>query len=144
MISINPYIVFQGKCKEAFAFYQTVFGGEIPHISLFKDMPPDPARPVPEAEKDLVLHMSLVINPHAILMGSDTSDSFGGAIKIGDNVSLSINSNSKEEVDTLWGKLMEGGKVVMPLQKTFWGDYFSMGVDKYNINWMISFAMEKK
>ncbi|MFN0276634.1 MAG: VOC family protein, partial [Chitinophagales bacterium] len=59
--------------------------------------------------------------------------------KQGNNFSISLNTTSKEEADTLFNKLATGGQATMPMNKTFWGDYFGMCTDKFGINWMISF-----
>jgi len=72
-------------------------------------------------------------------MGSDTGGNWAPNLVVGNNFSLSIGAESKEEADTLFGKLSDGGKVTMPMAPTFWGDYFGMCTDKFDINWMISY-----
>lgn len=74
-------------------------------------------------------------------MGSDTAG-HGGPLTIGTNISLSINTDTKEKADTFFNQLSEKGKVSMPMENTFWGDYFGMLTDRFGINWMISFAEE--
>lgn len=145
MITVNPYLIFNGTCEEAFLFYKSVFGGEFPYIGKFKDMPPsdDPNSPPPSAEEaDRIMHVSLPIgNGGSVLMGSD-STSQSGDVKMGDNVSLSINTESHAEADRLFNGLSSGGTVKMPMEKTFWGAYFGMLVDKFGIHWMINFDEE--
>lgn len=140
MASINPYLIFNGNCEEAFLFYKSVFGGEFPYIGKFSDMPPsdDPNCPPPSAdEANRIMHVSLPIG-NTILMGSD-STSQSGDVAIGANVSISINTESREEADKLFNGLSAGGNVIMPIQDTFWGAYFGMFVDKFSIHWMINF-----
>ena len=81
MVSINPYLTFPGTCEEAFLFYKSVFGGEFPYMGKFKDMPPMDGKPVPENEKEKIMHVSLPIGG-SILMGSDSSEAFGHATVI--------------------------------------------------------------
>jgi len=140
MAAINPYLIFNGNCEEAFLFYKSVFGGEFPYIGKFSDMPPsdDPNCPPPSAdEANRIMHVSLPIG-NTVLMGSD-STSQSGDVAIGANVSISINTDSRAEADKLFNGLSSGGNVIMPMQTTFWGAYFGMFVDKFSIHWMINF-----
>jgi PhnB protein len=84
------------------------------------------------------MHVSLPISKETILMGSD-STSFSGNVTFGNNFSVSINAGSREEADRLFSGLSNGGKVIMPMETTFWGAYFGMFVDQFGINWMINF-----
>ena len=139
MASVNVYLTFNGNTEEAFNFYKSVFGGEFTYIGKFKDMPADENCPPPTPEEEnRVMHVSLPISAETVLMGSD-STSFSGDVTFGNNFAVSINANSKEEADRLFNGLSVGGKVIMPMDKTFWGAYFGMFVDKFNINWMVNF-----
>lgn len=140
MASINPYLIFNGNCEEAFLFYKSVFGGEFPYIGKFSDMPPsdDPnCQPPSGDEANRIMHVSLPIG-NTILMGSD-STSQSGDVAIGANVSMSLNTETRAEADKLFNGLSAGGNVIMPMQDTFWGAYFGMFVDKFSIHWMINF-----
>lgn len=136
MPQVNPYLTFPGKCEEAFNFYKSVFGGEFQYIGRFKDMPDSDK--MPEAAKELIMHVSLPISKETILMGSDSSEAFGQVTTIGNNISISINAESQDEATRLFNGLSAGGKVTMPLELTFWGAYFGMFIDKFGINWMVN------
>lgn len=140
MAQVNPYLTFNGTCEAAFNFYKSVFGGDFPYIGRFKDMPGD----VPEAAKELIMHVSLPISKETILMGSDSSEAFGQTTTIGNNFSVSINAESEDEARKLFEGLSAGGKVTMPLDKTFWGAFFGMFTDKFGINWMVNYDYEQK
>ena len=143
MATINPYLIFNGNCEEAFLFYQSVFGGEFPYIGKFKDMPPaEGCEEVNPEEADRIMHVSLPIGGGSILMGSD-STSQSGDVVVGANVSISINTESRAEADRLFNGLSAGGKVIMAMENTFWGAYFGMFVDQFGINWMVNIAGEK-
>ena len=139
MTTINTYLNFNGNCEEAFNFYKSVFGGEFAHIGKFKDMPEDPRYPVSEADKEKVMHISFPISKESVLMGSDTGGEWAASYKQGNNFSISINTDSKEEADRLFEGLSKNGKVIMPMNKTFWESYFGMFTDKFGVNWMVSF-----
>ncbi|MFA6277811.1 MAG: VOC family protein [Pedobacter sp.] len=140
MAALNPYLVFDGNCEAAFNFYKSVFGGEFPHIGRFKDMPPVEGSPeMSAADGEKIMHVSLPISKESILMGSDSSEAFGQTTVVGTNFSISINTDSEEEADKLFNGLSAGGKVTMPMEKTFWGAYFGMFTDKFGINWMVNY-----
>ncbi|MFM2369697.1 MAG: hypothetical protein RL619_2007 [Bacteroidota bacterium] len=144
MASINPYLIFNGNCEEAFLFYQSVFGGEFPYIGKFKDMPPTEGHPaLSEEDGEKIMHVTLPISDGFVLMGSD-SNSASGEVAFGQNVSLSINAKSKEEADKLFNGLSAGGTVTLPMNQTFWGAYFGMFSDKFGVNWMVNFDENEK
>lgn len=138
-VSINPYLTFPGNCEEAFNFYKDVFGGKFGYLGRFNEMPPMDGKPVPESEKNKIMHVSLPIGNGSLLFGSDSSDAFGHATVVGNNFSISVNATSEGEADKLFNGLSNGGHQTMPMSKTFWGSYFGMLVDKFGIQWMISF-----
>lgn len=140
MASINPYLIFNGNCEEAFLFYKSVFGGEFPYMGKFGEMPPSDdsnSQPLPPEDANRIMHVSLPIG-NTILMGSD-SNSQSGDVAMGANVSISINTESREEADRLFNGLSAGGNPFMPMSDTFWGAYFGMFVDKFGIHWMVNF-----
>ena len=138
MAQVNPYLIFNGDCEAAFLLYKSVFGGEFPYMGKFGDMPPAEGQPeLLEEEKNRVMHVTLPIG-NTILMGSDTN-SQSGDVKMGENVSISINVDSRAEADSIFTGLTDGGVVKMQMTDTFWGAYFGMLVDKFGIHWMINF-----
>lgn len=138
-IGINPYLTFAGNCEEAFNFYQSVFGGKFGYIGRFKEMPPMDGKPVPASEGEKIMHISLPIGNNSVLMGSDSSEAFGHATVIGNNFSISVSATSQNEADRIFNGLCDGGKVTMPMSNTFWGSYFGMCIDKFGIQWMMSY-----
>ena len=143
MITISPYLYFEGNCEEAFNFYKSVFGGEFSTFQRFNEMPPDPNMPIPDYMMDKVMHVSLPISKETVLMGSDSSDAFGKINVEGNNFGISIYTDSEAEVERIFNTLAEGGNITMPLDKTFWGAYFGMLIDKFNITWMVNCNVDK-
>ena len=140
MAQINPYLTFNGNCEDAFNFYKSVFGKEFTYLGRFNEMPSDDENTqLSEDDGNKIMHVSLPISDETILFGSDTSDAFGQITTIGNNISISINASSVNEADKLFNGLSEGGIVKMPMEKTFWGAYFGMFTDQFDINWMINF-----
>ena len=143
MITINPYLTFNGTCEAAFLFYKTVFGGEFPYVGRFKDMPSNPNFPISEHDKEKIMHISLPISKETVLMGSDSSEAFGKATTSGNNFSISINTDSVDEVTRIYKELSAGGIIKMPLEKTFWGAYFGLFTDKFGIHWMVNCELDE-
>lgn len=144
MATINTYLTFNGNCEEAFLFYKSIFGGEFAHMGKFKDMSENTKFPISEEDKEKVMHVSLPISKETVLMGSDTGGEWASKFIQGNNFSISINADSKEEADRLFNNLSKGGKVIMPMNKTFWDSYFGNFVDKLGIPWMVSFYDENR
>lgn len=141
MATANVYLNFNGNCEEAFNFYKSVFGGEFHYISRFKDMPEQNGQPaMPKEMENQIMHVSLPIG-ETIIMGSDCGAEWAPSFNAGNNFSISLNAESKEEVDTLFKGLSENGTITMPLADTFWGDYFGMCIDQFGVNWMISYKI---
>lgn len=138
MKSLNTYLTFSDNCEAAFNFYKSIFGGEFTFFGRFNEMPPQEGVELSEEELNRIMHVSLQVGK-TTLMGSDTGGNWSPNLVVGNNFSLSIGAESKGEADNLFAKLSDGGKVNMPMAKTFWGDYFGMCTDKFDINWMISF-----
>lgn len=143
MKALNPYLTFDGNCEEAFNFYKSIFGVEFDFLGRFSEMPPQQGVALSDEELNKIMHVSLRVGK-TTLMGSDSGGDWAPDTVVGNNFSLSIAAESRQEADDLFGRLSDDGKVTMPMDQTFWGDYFGMCVDKFGINWMISFNENQK
>ena len=143
MTTINPYLTFKGKCEEAFNFYKSVFGGEFLIVARFKDMPENPSYPMSESEKESIMHISLPISKETVLFGSDTPLAFEKQMVQGNHISISIDTDSIDEATRIFKGLSAGGKITMPLDKTFWDAYYGMFTDKYGIDWSVNYDLSK-
>ncbi len=140
MATVNPYITFLGNCEEAFNYYKTVFGGEFSIINRFSEMPPQEGMELPKEALNKIMHITLPIGNETLLMGSDTGGEWAAKTVVGNNITISITADTKEQADHFFSSLSEGGRVNMPMDLTFWGSYFGMCTDKFDVNWMISFG----
>jgi PhnB protein len=142
MARVSTYLNFPRTTEEAFNFYRSIFGGEF--MGGIYRMGAVPAQegmpPAKEEDKDLVMHVALPILGGHILMGTDVSVD---NIKYGNNISINLEPDTRAETERLFKALSEGGKVNMPLQEMFWGDYFGACVDKYGISWMFNCASKE-
>lgn len=135
MAAVNPYLHFGDNCEEAFTFYHSVFGGEAPNFSRFKETPQ--AEHMSDSEGELIMHVDLPIG-ETVLMGSDRPAAMGSNV-VGNNFSVSVLPDSEEEATSIFEGLSAGGEVIMPLQKTFWGATFGMLTDKFGVQWMVNY-----
>lgn len=145
MASVSTYLNFLRNTEEAFNFYKSVFGGEfVGGIMRFNDGPPwDDTTPLPEADKNLVMHVALPILGGHLLMGTDAPESMGFKVNFGNNVYINLQPDTRDETKQLFNALSEGGTIEMELQDMFWGDYFGSCKDKYGVQWMFN-CSEKK
>jgi PhnB protein len=143
MTKLNPYLSFKGTCEDAFNFYKSVFGNEFLFVGRFKDMPENTDYPISESDKEKIMHISLPISNETVLFGCDVSHAFEDSTIIGNNITLSIETDSMEEATRIFNGLSDGGIVTMPLDKTFWDAYYGMFTDKFGINWMVNYDLSK-
>ena len=107
----------------------------------FKDIP-DYGK-MPEVDKNKLMHIALPLGNGIDLMASDTLESMGQKHIAGNNFSIALHTESKEEADRLFNALSEGGNVELPINDVPWGAYFGMLNDKFGIKWMVSYAAKK-
>ena len=122
-------------------FYKKIFGGEFLIFSQYKDLPGGEKMPAEDQQK--CVHISLSIGKGHTIMATDIITTMGHELHQGNNYHICIMAESEEEIDRLFGKLSDGGKIEMPLNKTFWGAYFGMCRDKFNVQWMLNYIYPK-
>ncbi|HSY73883.1 MAG TPA: VOC family protein [Dongiaceae bacterium] len=129
--SIQPYLIFNGRCEEAIEFYRKALGAEVAMLLRFKDAP-DPSMCTPGSENK-VMHASLRAG-ETIILASDgrcTGEmSFAG-------FSLSLTLKNVTDADRFFAALSDGGQVQMPLDKTFFSPRFGMVTDRFGVSWMV-------
>lgn len=130
-MSFEPYIHFQGTCRQALTAYQAIFGGEVEFMDYDQMPDADPAM----KGSGRVMHGSLRTAGRS-LMGSDFPPGMQGGPQ--EAVSISHEASSLAEAQRIYDALSEGGAPTMPFQKTFWADGFGMVKDRFGTHWMIS------
>lgn len=130
-MQVNPYLFFDGKCEEALEFYKSKAGAKVTALMRFKEAP-DQTNMNPDS-RDKVMHAEFTVGETKIL----ASDGYcHGAPKF-EGFSLTIQCANDAEAAKLYGALGDGGKVVMPLDKTFFASSFGMITDKFGVGWMV-------
>ena len=138
-MSIEVYMYFNGNCREAVEFYADVFGTQMQAIMTYGDAPGDPEFLLSNEDKKRVLHTLLEINGSKVMF----SDCPPGMPYItGNNVSITLNYNAKDEMKKVFERLREGGEVHMELGETFFSKQYGFLSDKYGFMWQFMY-MEK-
>ena len=140
MASFHPYLNFAGNAEEVFNFYKSVFGGEFATVARFGEMPG--CDQITETDKNKIAHIALPLNDDTVLMASDSLESLGQKLNVGNNFYICINPDSREDADRLFNALSPDGKVEMPMTDMPWGAYWGSFADKYGVQWMINHQNE--
>jgi len=141
MTQLAVYLNFSRNAEEAFLFYKSVFGGEFARggIARFGDIPASAgAPPVPDAVKNLVMHVELEIPGGQKIMGSDAPESMGFKVVQGNNTYIMVEPDTRAETRRVFEGLSAGGTVTQPLEDMFWGSYYGSCTDKFGVQWMFN------
>ena len=135
MRNVDFYLHFNGTSEKAMSFYKKVFGGEFIAVQRYKDVPGSEKMPIENREK--IIHMSLKIADGTTIMASDivTDEE---RILFGNNYHICLQAANEKEADRLFAHFSEGGRIEMPMNRTFWGAYFGMCIDQFGVQWMIN------
>jgi len=136
MSKINPHIHFNGNTEDAFAFYQSVIGGELKNIMRFKDLQTE-GFTFPADELQKIMHISLILDGVVMLTGSDVPSMLGTVNESENRSKITLNADSKDEADAIFEGLSAGGEVEFPIGDSPWGSYFGAFRDKYGVEWMV-------
>jgi PhnB protein len=141
MANVSTYLNFERDTEAAFNFYKSVFGGEFGGQGIMRmgDVPAqDGMPPLPDSDKNLVMHIELAITAGHKLMGTDAPESMGFKLNKGSNVHINLGLDTRKETKKIFDALAKGGVTTMELQDMFWGDYFGSCTDKFGVNWMVN------
>jgi len=130
----QPYLFFDGRCEEALDFYQRALGAKPGMVMRWKDAPqPQQQGMVPPGAENKIMHANFQIGDTTI-MASDGRCEGKPSIQ---GFALSLNAATEAEADRLFNALADGGKVQMPMAKTFFSPRFGMVADKFGVGWMV-------
>lgn len=111
-IQLSPYVNFQGRAREAMAFYHKVLGGKLdPHHSRL------------EADGGLII-------------ATDGHPDYPA--KVGDNMAIALGGTDRDRLTKMFNDLAEGGKIQMPLAEQPGGTQVGWLRDKFGIGWTIN------
>ena len=131
-MKLNPYLHFNGNCREAMEFYAKVLGGKVLAMMTFADMPSD--QPASQETRDLIVHARLAIGDELLMASDAPADRFEKP----QGFSVTLTIKEPTEAERVYNALAEGGTVMMPVGETFWARKFAMLKDRFGTPWMIN------
>jgi predicted 3-demethylubiquinone-9 3-methyltransferase (glyoxalase superfamily) len=129
MQKINPFLWFDDNAEEAVSFYISTFGdSRIKNTTKYNEESAKASR----RPKDSVMTIAFDLygQPFVAING-------GPVFKINPSVSFFVNCKTEKEVEDLWNKLSNGGKVLMPLDKYPFSEKYGWLEDKFGVSWQI-------
>ena len=140
MSRVNTYLNFPGNTEEAFNFYKSVFGTEFVSLTRMKDMPrPEGAPTLSESDANKIMNVQLPITNGHVLMATDALESLGHKVDVGNNMTISLDLDSKEEAERIYSKLMVNSPENSgPLANMPWGALWGSCQDQFGVRWMVS------
>jgi PhnB protein len=133
-MQVQPYLDFNGRCDEALEFYKKAIDAKVGMTMRFKDSP-DKSMISPGSEEK-IMHTQFTVGDTTVM----ASDGRNGGQPNFNGIALCIIAENEATADKLFNRLAEGGKVNMPLTKTFFAPRFGMVADKFGVGWMIIVA----
>lgn len=129
-MSFDVFLNFDGDCRKAIDFYANVFKSEPISLMTYGDAPGTDA-----ADKDRIIFASLPVFGHNVMFSDCPS---GSEYVKGTNIALTLGCDDKVEIDGIFTALSNGGEVAMPLDKTYFSEYYGMVTDKFSVTWQLS------
>ena len=133
---VQSYLMFNGRCEEAIEFYRKALGAQVTMMMRFKENPDSMAEGCaggPAPDPNSIMHASFKVGDTELM----ASDGMGGGKPEFKGISLSLTAPSDAEAKRLFNALADGGKVEMPMDKTFFASSFGMVADRFGVSWMV-------
>ena len=130
---VQSYVFFDGKCEEALEFYKTAVGAKVNFQMRYKESPEAAPPGCGPTDTNKIMHAQFQVG-ETVIMASDGRAT--GQPKF-EGFALSLSVPTPSEVDKAFNALAAGGKIQMPLTKTFFSERFGMVQDKFGVFWMV-------
>ncbi|HJU46268.1 MAG TPA: VOC family protein [Chitinophagaceae bacterium] len=135
MVTINPYLTFNGNCREAMTFYHSCLGGDL-FLQSVEESPM--AKEWPASTQKNILHSSIT-NGSVLLLASDMGA--GGVPDKGNIICIAVSFTDEQQLKTTFSGLSEGGKITRPLHSFFGGTIGTL-TDRFGIDWIFYYKQE--
>ena len=131
-MKLNPYLAFDGQCREAFQFYEQTLGGKIVFMQTIGESPM--AANMPKESHSRIMHVTLHVDDQ-VLQGADAPP---GQFTKPAGFCVALHFDDATEGERVFKKLAENGKIQMDFQPTFWVKGFGMAIDRFGIPWIVN------
>jgi|SRR5688572_30696410 PhnB protein len=129
---ISPHLCFDGQCREAMRFYQSILGGTIQTMLTYGETPA--ASSMDSRWHDRIVHATLVLDEFE-LTGVDM---ISGTYQRPQGFFVTLTVTGATRAVEIFRALSDGGTINMPFAKTFWSPGFGVCVDRFGIPWEIN------
>ncbi|HTJ30842.1 MAG TPA: VOC family protein [Acidobacteriaceae bacterium] len=130
-MKVHPYLNYGGNCEEAFRFYEKHLGAKLDSMMRFSDAPGSPIADPAWQSKILYAHLTIGSTE---LSGNDVEPERFEPMR---SAYLSLNLESNEDAERIFGIFSDGGDIFMPMAETFFAHRFAMLRDRFGTSWMI-------
>jgi len=130
--TFDPYLVFDGNCADAMRCYEKTLGGK---LDMMTHANSPVAAQTPPGMANRIMHARLTIGDR-MLMASDAMA--GPDYKGMHGFSVCLTFATVAEAKQVFDALAAGGKITMPMDKTFWVEAFGMVTDRFGTPWMVN------
>ena len=141
MARVSTYLNFQGTAREAFAVYGTLFGTEPQEVVTYAEIGMPDLLPGEEA---MWMHAEIEILAGHVLMATDMLESMGHQTRVGNNTTINLEPDTRDEADRIWAELSKDSTEFAPLADAPWGAYWGTCLDRFGIRWMFNVYDEPK
>lgn len=139
-VEVNNYLFFSGRCDEALTFYQQHLSADIKFLIRFNETPePMPEGVLQPGFENKVMHAEFSIGNVRVMASDGCNDveKFSG-------FRIALNVPGEDEAQRIFAALASnGGKVDMPLTKTFWSPLYGQVTDQFGVGWMVMLPGEQ-
>lgn len=137
---VQPYLFYNGRCEEALGFYASALHAQVGMVLRWKESPePPPPGMLSPGFENKIMHGEFTVGGTTVL----ASDGCGGASSTFDGFRLALSVPDEATADHAFHALADGGRVDMPLAKTFWSPRYGMVTDRFGIGWMVMVPGQK-
>ena len=129
-MNVQSYLFFDGCCEEAIGFYTIAFHATVEFLMRYEQ---GPKELMPDGWGQKIFHATMRIGETLIQLADDAS---------ADRVShrgfaMLVHADSDEDAKAMFGVLEKDGKVIVPLDKSFWAALYGVVTDRFGVTWKI-------
>jgi PhnB protein len=139
ILGIHPYIVTEGRGREAVEFYKEAIDAQVLQVQKFGDMPASPDFLIPDEMKQRIINAHLKVGDTDLMISDTFADQ---TLPIGDQVTISLATNDIEKTREVFTRLQEEGQVLMALEETFWSPLYGQVKDKFGVTWQVTTVID--
>lgn len=123
---IRTLVMFDGKAEEAMTFYVSLFRGcQIQSLSYYPEGP---------NEGKVQQAIFTLDNQEFICIDSPVKNDF----KFSPGISIFVDCESIDELESAYGQLAQKGKVRMPMDNYGFSEVFAWVDDRFGVSWQLN------